>query len=151
MRLSGEQAAAMGLVSQEEAKRIDGSSGRPSGATQASMAEKGRAGRAPDAPQALLFDLVRGLYPDEAVEEYRPLANRRIQVDVALPAYRIAIECDGWQFHGQQKGDFARDRERTRALAIGGWHLLPFTAGEIRKQPDLVREAVQAMVATVSG
>lgn len=89
--------------------------------------------RAGEMPQERLW---RGLieHVPTAVYEYcGAVPGRRYRIDIAIPERRLAIEVDGWQYHGRHKGDFARDRERQNALTLHGWRILRFTAGQIRK------------------
>jgi very-short-patch-repair endonuclease len=71
--------------------------------------------------------------------------GRRFRIDIALPASRLAIEVDGWEWHGKHKGDFTRDRERQNLLTLHGWRILRFTAGQIRKDVagcvEMIRKA----------
>jgi very-short-patch-repair endonuclease len=71
--------------------------------------------------------------------------GRRFRLDIALPAARLAIEVDGWEWHGKHKGDFTRDRERQNLLTLHGWRILRFTAGQIRKDVagciEMIRQA----------
>jgi very-short-patch-repair endonuclease len=87
-------------------------------------------------PHDILWDAVRGRYP-RAVREYEgAVPGRRYRIDIALVAPRLAIEVDGWEWHGKHKGDFARDRERQNLLMLNGWRVLRFTARQINQ--DLV-------------
>lgn len=84
-------------------------------------------------PHEILWDAVSRSISG-AEREYRgAVPGRRFRIDIALPAVSLAIEIDGWQWHGKHKGDFARDRERQNLLTIHGWRILRFTAGQIRK------------------
>lgn len=47
---------------------------------------------------------------------------------------RLAFECDGLEYHGDQKA-FARDRKRDRDLAAIGLDTIRFTAKEIDRDP----------------
>jgi very-short-patch-repair endonuclease len=72
------------------------------------------------------------------------------RVDFALPGIRLAIEADGYGTHAQHVG-FERDREKSADLQLAGWHLLSFTATQIRKQPDRVIATVLKRVQQLSG
>ena len=48
------------------------------------------------------------------------------RIDFAYPAHRLAIECDGYEFHGTREA-FERDRLRTARLAALGWRVMPVT------------------------
>lgn len=48
-----------------------------------------------------------------------------------LPIGRIAIECDGHDYHERTKEQAARDRSRDRTLQAQGWLILRFTGAEI--------------------
>jgi very-short-patch-repair endonuclease len=85
-----------------------------------------------------------GLNP---VAQYVVTAGGRFvaRVDFALPGIRLAIECDGYDTHARRPG-FERDREKAVLLQLAGWNLLPFTAMQIRKDPDWVVATVLARV-----
>jgi len=83
-------------------------------------------------PHDMLWDAV-GRLGLAAEREYRgAVPGRRYRLDIAIPAARLAIEVDGWQWHGKHKRDFARDRERQNLLTLHGWRILRFSAGQIR-------------------
>ncbi len=44
---------------------------------------------------------------------------------------RIAVECDGHDFHEKTKAQAARDKKRDRFLQTEGWRVLRFTGSEI--------------------
>jgi len=48
------------------------------------------------------------------------------RVDFAWEAARIALECDGFEFHGD-RGAFERDRRRWNALTRAGWRVVVVT------------------------
>ncbi|TCS93622.1 endonuclease domain-containing protein [Hazenella coriacea] len=54
----------------------------------------------------------------------------RYRIDLAIPKYRIAIECDGHRWHSKPK-DKARDRRKDKHLESEGWHVFRFTGREI--------------------
>lgn len=53
------------------------------------------------------------------------------------PFLRVAVECDGHDFHERTKNQAKRDRSRDRALQGFGWHVMRFTGSEIHA--DLAR------------
>lgn len=72
-------------------------------------------------------------------------ANYRVRVsgntyflDAAFPGRRLALEFDGWQFHGD-RASFIRDRERDVALRMAGWTVLHFTAETLSQVVTAVR------------
>ncbi len=97
-------------------------------------------------PEDLLWTLVHASYP-EAVREYQgAVAGRRYRIDVALVGDKIAIECDGWQYHGKFKSAHESDRERQNHLAVNGWLILRFTPGQIFKNAAGVAATIEAAV-----
>lgn len=56
----------------------------------------------------------------------------RYSIDIALPAYRIAIECDGEAYHSSPKQK-AHDRRKNAYLKANGWKVLRFTGKRIYK------------------
>lgn len=84
-------------------------------------------------PHDLLWDAVYARWGERAVREFKgAVPKRAFRLDVAFPDVRLAIEVDGYEFHGKYLTDFTRDRERQNALTIAGWRILRFTAGNIR-------------------
>ena len=97
-------------------------------------------------PEDILWMFVRSSYP-EAVREYQgAVPGRRFRIDVALLNEKIAIECDGWQYHGKFKSAHEADRERQNLLAVAGWLVLRFTAGQIFKDLAGVSATINAAV-----
>ena len=47
--------------------------------------------------------------------------------------YRLAVECDGHEFHEKTKEQAARDKRRERALVAAGYSVLRFTGSEIHR------------------
>lgn len=66
-------------------------------------------------------------------------------LDLAFAAIKLAIEIDGWEFHGPRLA-FLRDRRRDRRLAMLGWHVVRFAAIELDDPDGFVTE-VRALVA----
>ncbi|MCA1824293.1 MAG: endonuclease domain-containing protein [Frankia sp.] len=69
------------------------------------------------------------------------LHGRRMWLDLAYPALRIAIEIDGRAYHLMSE-DWADDLDRQNLIALDGWLILRFTARAIRSQPDVVAASV---------
>lgn len=71
-------------------------------------------------------------------------------VDILLHWYvggvidmRVAIECDGHEFHEKTKEQVARDKSRDRALQIAGVRVFRFSGSEIYRRPrDCAREVL---------
>lgn len=102
-------------------------------------------------PDECLWSHVLAHYP-EAQREYRwAVPNRRFRIDIALVDERIAIEVDGWQYHGKFKQAHEADRERQNLLAIAGWLVLRFTAGQIFKDLPGVSAVICQAVAKRRG
>jgi very-short-patch-repair endonuclease len=79
------------------------------------------------------------------------LPDRRYRVDVAIPDARLAVEIDGWSNHGNSLRGFLRDHERTRALLLAGWRILPFTHREALQDTTRCVEIVLRMVKNETG
>lgn len=85
-----------------------------------------RSGRLPD---KVLWTTVSASYPDAQREYKGAVPGRRFRIDIALVDEKIAIEVDGWQYHGKFKSAHQSDRERQNLLAVQGWLVLRFTSG----------------------
>jgi very-short-patch-repair endonuclease len=76
----------------------------------------------------------------------RPLVNAMAEgheVDYLWPAHKLAVEFDGFGFHGDRRA-FERDRLRDQRLTAAGYRVMRVTA----RQLDLTPEAVIARLAT---
>ncbi len=100
-------------------------------------------------PHKLLWDAVSGRWP-EAVKEYSPIEGRRFRIDIAFVKQKIAIEVDGWEFHGKYKSAHAKDRKRQNLLVQHGWRVLRFTAGEIFSDMPAVLGMIEAVYSVTS-
>lgn len=101
-------------------------------------------------PHDMLWGVVSAVF-DGAVREFEnAVPGRRYRLDIALPAARLAIEVDGWEWHGKHKGDFIRDRERQNLLTLNGWRILRFTAGQIRRDTqgcvEMIGRAIDGVI-----
>lgn len=81
-------------------------------------------------PQRILWDAVSARWP-QAVQEFQPIEGRKFRIDIAFVEEKVAVEVDGWTFHGKHKSAHAKDRQRQNLLVLNGWRVLRFTAGEI--------------------
>ena len=57
--------------------------------------------------------------------------------DFAFPDVKIAIYCDGYEFHSE-RGSFQKDRYQSRELQLRNWLVLRFTGSEILNDTDTV-------------
>lgn len=84
-------------------------------------------------PHDILWVAVSAVHGGAVREFENAVPDRKYRLDIAIPAAQLAVEVDGWEWHGKHKGDFQRDRERQNLLTLNGWRILRFTAGQIRK------------------
>ena len=66
--------------------------------------------------------------------------NCRIDLAVFINVFaneetKIAVECDGHNFHAKEPEQVARDTARNGDLTIAGWKLQRFTGRQIRRNP----------------
>lgn len=95
--------------------------------------------------EAILWPTISRCWP-EARREYKALPNRKFLVDIAFPEQLLAIEADGWQYHGKFLRDHQRDRERSNLLVLHGWRILHYTAKDIHQNLEgIIRQVEQAM------
>lgn len=127
-------------------KRMSG--GRTSGGSKAQPARSGEATLfAPRMPQELLTDLIhadKSLSEWEWVNDYaRAVPGRKYEIDLAVPALRLGVEVDGWQYHGKHKESFLRDRDKDYLLSLQGWLVVRVQAGLVSTEPAQALERVR--------
>lgn len=74
------------------------------------------------------------------------IGARRLWLDLAYPALRIAIEIDGRAYHLMSE-DWENDLVRQNLVSLDGWLILRFTARAIREEPHVVAETVARALA----
>ncbi|MFE4428824.1 endonuclease domain-containing protein [Peribacillus butanolivorans] len=78
----------------------------------------------------------------KATAQY-PMSPYRL--DLALPEYRIAIECDGKAFHSSPKQK-AHDRRRDKYLRSKGWVTLRFSGSTINRNMSKVINRIESEI-----
>lgn len=71
---------------------------------------------------------------------------RRKSTPFEPPELRIAVECDGHDFHEKTKDQAQRDKARDRELQALGLRVIRFTGSEIRRDPATCARAVIDLV-----
>lgn len=80
----------------------------------------------------------------EPILQFRVLASgHQYRIDLCYPDHRLAIEGDGFSFHGGREA-FESDRVRQNNLVLAGWRVLRFTWRQICHQPEWVASQVRA-------
>ena len=69
--------------------------------------------------------------------------------DFAFPDARIAIYCDGYEYHSDL-GSFQKDRQQSRELQLKGWTVLRFGGSEILNDTEAVVSTIQRAVKRVA-
>jgi len=84
--------------------------------------------------QHIMHLAIEDRWPGETLEDYRAVSGRKFEIDFAFAQEKLAIEVDGWMYHGKFKADFQRDRLKDRMLTMEGWTVLRFFYAEITTQ-----------------
>ena len=74
------------------------------------------------------------------------IGGSRVQIDVAFPDIRLAIEVDGFAYHSGDER-FQRDRSRQNLLIAAGWRVLRFTWADIEDRPEYVISSIHSLLA----
>ena len=133
-----------GLITRLEAL---GGRGRP-GAARLRSVLAAVLGQAP-AEYALEVKVARLLRNTELpppVRQYRiHVFGRQYRLDFVWPHLRIALECDGRQYH-----EFQRDRTRWRHLGASGWRVLPVTWLDVTRRWPTIEAELRAALASAA-
>lgn len=98
-------------------------------------------------PHDILWDLVRVRWPDAVRELPAGVPGRRFRIDIGFRTARLAVEVDGFAYHGKHLGDFKSDRVRQNLMTVTGWRILRFTAAEIRSESDRCLKMIEMALA----
>lgn len=79
-----------------------------------------------------------------------PFTGSRVRLDMALPKYRIAIEVDGWQYHGKYLESFKKDRAKQLLLAEYGWLVIRLSNEQVKKCLEDVMLSIERCIAHAS-
>jgi hypothetical protein len=71
------------------------------------------------------------------------------RVDFAWLRAKVALECDGFEFHSSREA-FERDRRRWNALTRIGWRVVVVTWREVMGDPDYYTDLIGELVGTYS-
>lgn len=85
-------------------------------------------------PQYVLTQALQNRWPEIQAEFEPHIDGRKFSIDLAFPDVKLAIEVDGWQYHGKYKSGFQKDRQRQNLLTIHGWRILRFFYKEIMNE-----------------
>lgn len=81
---------------------------------------------------------LRSLGPFET--QHQIVLDGRVSIlDVAWPALRVGVECDGWSIRSRSRGKFDHDRRRNNRLVSHGWTIIHLTSA---MSDDEMRAAV---------
>jgi very-short-patch-repair endonuclease len=70
----------------------------------------------------------------------------RYRLDFAWPDRKLALECDGWEHHGDRVA-FGKDRDRLSELVASGWRVLLVTWDASTRRPKRVVRWVEMALA----
>lgn len=101
--------------------------------------------------ESILESLLRSLLITAGIDGFVPQAvvqtgGARVRVDLGHRAARVALEAEGYEFHGSP-ADFAADCRRYDDLITAGWLVLRFTYLQVIGDPGWVVGSVRAAVA----
>lgn len=101
--------------------------------------------------ESFLESMLRSLLITEGIEGFEPqvvvhTGGTRARVDLGHRPARIALEAEGYEFHGSP-GSFAADCRRYDDLVTAGWLVLRFTYQQVIGDPSWVVETVRSAVA----
>ncbi|MEU4288784.1 DUF559 domain-containing protein [Kribbella sp. NPDC026596] len=126
-------------------------------ATTAAMSGLGRpnamrvAAAATGRSESFLESMLRSLLVTAGIEGFEPqvvveTGESRVRVDLGHRPARVALEAEGYEFHGTA-GKFAADCRRYDELVAAGWLVLRFTYQQVIGDPRWVVATVESAVA----
>lgn len=98
-------------------------------------------------PQSILFNAVVENWPQAVSEHPAGVPGRKFRIDIAIVHACLAIEFDGYQYHGKFLKDFKRDRLRQNLLVTHGWRVLRFTASDVYQDLENCLRTIETALA----
>ncbi|MHB1630701.1 MAG: endonuclease domain-containing protein [Acidithiobacillus sp.] len=99
----------------------------------------------------LLGDALDARFPGRMLREYQPVKDRKFRIDFAFPLEKVAVEFDGYRYHGFSKKGFKQGLERQNILVAHGWRVLRYTLTDVRDRLDSVVEEIGQALGQVGG
>lgn len=96
--------------------------------------------------RTLRWILADGIEEPE-IEFWVVINGARYALDLAWPALKVCVECDGWEHHGQRRR-FRTDRDKVTELELAGWLVIPTTSDMPR---HVVLDRIRRAIALRSG
>ena len=84
----------------------------------------------------MLGDALDARFPGRMLREYQPVKDRKFRIDFAFPMEKVAVEFDGYRYHGFSKKGFKQGLERQNILVAHGWRVLRYTLTDVRDRLD---------------
>ena len=145
LRVSEKEALERGWINADEVREKSSQRTRSAGSSTTVCSIDG------DDPQSMLWRALLARYPRAAAvrdlcwEFAGAVPGRRFRVDILWHSAGLAIEVDGYQFHGRIKAGFHRDREKDRLLMKAGWRVIRYSARDIIKDLSSVVEEIMEL------
>jgi len=137
-------------LSQADAKRLGIQTPKRQSETNRALVALTKSASATSGPQGRLWLLVKERWPEAKAEYKGAVPGRKFRIDIAFPEQKLAVEVDGWQWHGKHLNDFKKCRSRQNLLTLQGWAFLRFTASEIKKEPNMVIDMITEALSNLS-
>jgi len=80
-----------------------------------------------------------------------PFEQYRLDFAIVSNAGKIAVECDGHEYHERTREQAMHDRSRDRKCQLAGWKVLRFTGSEIHRDVRVCVKQVLQMMAMADG
>lgn len=93
-----------------------------------------------------LGDALDACFPARMLREYQPIQGRKFRIDFAFPTEKVAIEFDGYRYHGFSKKGFKQGLERQNILVRHGWRVLRYTLTDVRDRLDTVIQEIDMAI-----
>ncbi len=88
--------------------------------------------------------LVQHFEEHHLCKEYKKaVPNRNFRIDFAYPVEKLAIEFDGYRYHGFSKKGFKGGLQRQNLLVTYGWRVLRYSLTDVRDRLDHILLEVQ--------